>query len=404
MANYVYEARDRSGKRVSGTLTAETRQAALRDLDRQDLLPIELKTVEEAQDGGGWRLTRRIVTTRRLAMLYAQLSDLLNAGVPLLRSLDVLSRQSRKRPALARVLDDVRGHVAGGQSLAEALGHYPGVFPALHVAMVRAGERGGFIEDVFARLATFTERQDEMRSKIIGSLAYPMFLVLVGLLVVIALLVFFVPKFAQFFDPERMELPGMTVVLLAVSTGIREHSMLIIIGLTGTVALVYAALASPRGRRWWDRAKLRFPLLGQVWSLLAVSRFCRILGTLTGAGVAILSSLRIARDSIGNETLAEIVDDAIEAVRAGEPLAVPLGKDGYFPADILDMISVAEQSNTLDTVLVNVAESTERRLARSIDTMVRLLEPVLLLIIALLVFVVAFSLLMPIFNLSSGVM
>ncbi len=406
MATFTYEARDRSGRRVNGTLTADSRQAALRDLDRQELLPIDLKAAEDSAataSSGGLRIGRKVISTRKLAMFYSQLADLLDAGVPLLRSLDVLARQSKKKPALRQVLDDVRSQVAGGQPLAEAMDRYPGVFPPLHVAMVRAGEEGGFIEQVLTRLAQFTERQDEMRSKIVGSLAYPMFLMGVGAIIVIVLMVFFVPRFADFFDPERMELPASTLMLLSVSKGLQEHWLLLTLVAGGGLMLIYSGLASERGRAWWDRVKLKLPVLGSVYTLLAVSRFCRTLGTLLASGVGILTALRIARDATGNRTLSDLVDDAIEQVRAGEPLAIPLGKDDYFPADILDMVAVAEQSNTLDTVLVNVAESTERRLGRSVDTMVRLLEPMLLLVMAIVVFLIAFSLLMPIFNLSSSV-
>lgn len=397
MATFAYHARDAAGNAVTGTLTADNQQAALRELDQRDLMPSDIQLlVEQTTARKRWR---KPVSTRKLSMLYSQMADLLTAGVPILRSLEVLVRQNRRRPALAQVLDDVRNEVAGGQSLAEALGRYPGVFPELHVAMVRAGERGGFLEDVLARMALFTERQDELRSKVIGSMAYPMFLMGAGFLVVTILMVFFVPQFKDFFG--QMQLPASTALLLRVSSFMQANWLVVLGGLAAAGTLVWIALNSEAGGNWWDRVKLKLPLLGEVISLMAVARFCRILGTMLANGVQILVALRIAKDAIGNRTLSNIVEQAAEAVRAGEPLAVPLGRDGYFPADILDMIAVAEQSNTLDTVLVNVAESTERRLGRAIDTMVRLLEPVLLLIVAAVVFAIAFSLLMPIFSMST---
>ncbi len=398
MATFAYQARDAAGKSISGTLTADNQQAALRELDQRSLMPVDIRQLGEAAVARSrWR---KPVSTRKLSMLYSQLADLLNAGVPILRSLEVLVRQNKRRPALAQVLDDVRNEVSGGQSLAESMARYPSVFPELHVAMVRAGERGGFIEDVLARMAQFTERQDELRSKVLGSMAYPMFLMGAGFLVVTILMVFFVPQFNSFFG--QMELPTSTRILLSVSSFMQANWLLLLGAMAATAGLVWLGINSDAGRTWWDRAKLRLPLLGEVMSLMAVARFCRILGTMIANGVQILVALRIAKDAIGNRTLSGIVEQAAEAVRAGEPLAVPLGRDGYFPADILDMIAVAEQSNKLDTVLVNVADSTERRLGRAIDTMVRLLEPVLLLIVAAVVFAIAFSLLMPIFSLSTG--
>ncbi len=402
MATFTYQARDASGKAVSGTLTADNQQAALRELDQRKLLPTDIRAV-----GGpaarSFRFRRRVVSTRKLSMLYAQLADLLNAGVPILRALEVLVRQNQRQARLATVLDDVRNLVSGGQSLADALARHGAVFPELHVAMVRAGERGGFLEDVLGRLAQFTERQDELRSKVVGSMAYPMFLVVVGAVIVTLLMAFFVPRFRQFLDPERMELPATTVLLLRASDFLQHNWLVLLICLAAGVALVWAALGSEAGRNWWDQRKLRLPLVGPVFSLMAVARFCRILGTMLANGVPILVALRIAEGSMGNRTLGRIVESAAEAVRAGEPLAGPLSRDGYFPPDILDMIAVAEHSNTLDSVLVNVADSTERRLGRSIDLMVRLLEPVLLVAVAVVVFFIAFSLLLPIFTLSGSV-
>ena len=402
MATFAFDARDPAGKLVSGTLTADNQQAALRDLDQRKLMPIDLRPMSETAARGGRHFGFKIVSTRRLSILYAQLADLLNAGVPILRALEVLVRQNQRKPALARVLDDVRGQVAGGQTLADAMEQYPGVFPDLHVAMIRAGERGGFVEEVLARTAQFTERQDELRSKVIGSLAYPVFLMVVGFIIVTVLVVFFVPRIAVFLDPKKMELPATTIMLLQLSSVMREHWLLLIIGAVAAVAGIWAAIGSQAGRTWWDRVKLKIPLMGPVFSLMSVARFCRILGTMLANGVPILASLRTAKDSMGNRTLADIVQQATEAVRAGEPLAVPLAKGGYFPPDILDMIAVSEQSNTLDTVLVSVADATERRLARSIDTLVRLIEPMLLLVMAVIVFVIAFSLLLPIFSLSTS--
>ncbi|MDD4889495.1 MAG: type II secretion system F family protein [Phycisphaerae bacterium] len=403
MATFSYQARDAAGNAISGTLTADNQQAALRELDQRSLLPIDVRPTGEAvAAAGGFRLSRHVVSTRKLSMIYSQMADLLNAGVPILRTLEVLVRQNRRRAALAQVLDDVRSQVAGGQSLADAMARYPKVFPELHTAMVRAGERGGFIEDVLTRLAQFTERQDELRSKVVGSMAYPVFLISVGAIMVTLLMIFFVPRFAEFFDPQKMDLPASTQLLLKTSKFMQAHWFALFAGVGAVVTLCWAAVKSEAGRAWWDRRKLKLPLFGQIISLMAVARFCRILGTMLANGVQILVALRIAKDSMGNQTLAAIVEQAVDSVRAGEPLAVPLGRDNYFPADILDMIAVAEQSNTLDTVLINVADSTERRLGRSIDTMVRLLEPVLLLLVAGIVFAIAFSLLLPIFSLSTS--
>jgi general secretion pathway protein F/type IV pilus assembly protein PilC len=398
MATFTYKAKSSNGQTVSGVLTAESRQAALRTLDDRSLFPIEV------QEGG--KADRPTITGRRkrlklktLTTFYSQLSDLLRAGVPVLRSIDVLARTA-SNPLLAEILKEIYTDVSGGQTLADSMVKHPNVFNDLAVAMVRAGEQGGFLEDVLARIAVFTERQDELRNKLIGSMIYPCVLMGAGVTVVTLLMVFVVPKIRGFL--ERADKPWVTTALFALSDFMQTNG-LYVLGVAVILAIVtMPLLRSEQGRLAMDRFKLKAPIVGPVVLMVAVCRFCRILGTMLHNGVPILQALKISKDSAGNRILSDEINRAADNVQRGEPLAGPLGSSGLFPADIVDMIAVAEESNNLENVLVQIADSNEARTARQIDLAVRLLEPLMLLVMAVVVLIIAVALLVPILRMSSA--
>jgi len=278
---------------------------------------------------------------------------------------------------------------------------HPNAFNDLAIAMVRAGEQCGFLEDVLARIAIFVERQDELRNKLIGSMIYPAILLLAGSGVVICLIGFVVPKIRMLLDrvPNK---PAVTIALFAVSDLIRSSWYILLGGLVVVVMVLVPLVKSEQGRLVLDRLKLRVPVMGRIVTMVAICRFCRILGTMLHNGVPILQALRIAKDSAGNRILAEQIDKAAENVQKGETLAAPLSHSGLFPADIVDMIAVAEESNNLETVLVQIADSNEARTGRQIDLGVRLLEPIMLLVMASFVLVIAIALLVPILRMSTA--
>ena len=399
MPTFTYQARTVDGKTVAGVLTAESQQAALRSLDERALFPIEV--VEGGQAAKSILPGRRKkLKLRVLATFYSQFADLLRAGVPVLRALDVLARQ-KSNALLTEILNEVHDDVAGGESLADAMVKHPNAFSDLHIAMIRAGERGGFLEDVLARVSQFTERQDELRNKLIGSMIYPCILVTAGIGVVTFLMSFVVPKIRPVLD-RRGSLPVMTSALFHVcdffsGTGgvfLGVALLLFVVGLASYVR-------TEAGRRMFDRFKLRAPIVGKIMTMVAICRFCRILGTMLQNGVPILQALRISKESAGNVVLAEEIDKATDSVTKGETVAGPLGASGLFPLDVIDMIAVAEESNTMDRVLVQIADANEARTARQIDIGVRLLEPLMLLVMAVMVLFIALALLVPIMTSSS---
>lgn len=397
MATYSYKAKTHNGETITGVLTAESQQAAIRMLDDRALFPI---TVSEGGQANREVLPgrKRRIKLRALTGFYSQLSDLLRAGVPVLRSLDVLARQA-SNPVLAEILREVHDDVASGEPLADAMAKHPNAFGNLTIAMVRAGEQGGFLEDVLARISTFTERQDELRNKLVGSIIYPCVLLFAGTTVVTFLMVYVVPKLRSFLD--QVEKPWVTTALFMACDFLQARGVYVLGAMVILLIVGVPMLRTEQGRRWVDHLKLRLPVMGPIVTMVAICRFCRILGTMLHNGVPILQALGISKDSAGNMILAEAIDRATENVQQGESLAARLRVSGLFPADIVDMIAVAEESNNLETVLVQVADSNEARTARLIDLGVRLLEPAMLLIMAVMVLVIAVALLVPILKMSS---
>ena len=398
MATFSYKAKTNKGQTVSGLLTAESAQAAMRMLDDRALFPLEVR------EGGLASKTtlpgrKRRVKLKVLSTFFSQLSDLLKAGVPVLRAIDVLSRQDAN-PLLAEILKEIHADVSSGESLADSMAKHPHVFNHLAVAMVRAGESGGFLEDVLSRIAVFTERQDELRNKLIGSLIYPAILLIAGVLVVSLLMVLVVPKIKPFL--MKVERPWLTDALFATCDFIGAYGIWVIGIIAVGVCASIPFLKSEQGKYAVDRLKLRVPVMGPIVTMVAVCRFCRILGTMLRNGVPILQALQIAKDSAGNRVLAEQIGAATENVQRGETLAQPLGASGLFPIDILDMIAVAEESNNLENVLVQIADSNEVRTARQIDLGVRLLEPLMLMFMAGAVAIIGIALLVPILRMSTA--
>lgn len=399
MPDFAYTARNASGQRVTGSITAASQREAVTLLSGQSLFPLQVAAEKPKSSWSGGR-----VKGQTMAVTYSQLASLLRSGVPLLRSIEVLRKQVSSQ-TLARVLGETRDRVEQGDTLGNAMARYPKVFSEMAVSMVRAGGEGGFLEEALERVAQFTEQQEDLKARTIGALAYPVFLGSVGTLIVAALIIFFVPQFEELFQSlrERNELPVLTEWLLWFSKSLKSWGILLAIAIAFGVVAVKAKLQTDEGKMLRDRVKLKLPLLGGVFQSLAVARFCRVLGTLLRNGVPILKSLDISRETSGNRVLSEAIRGASENISAGESLASPLGASGHFPVTVVEMISVAEESNTLDKVLVEIADGLEKQTSRRLDLAVRLLEPILLLFLAGAVLFVVVALLMPVIKMSSTI-
>ncbi len=404
MPDFTYIARIPSGQQTSGTLTATSEREVLAMLDQRGLFPVRIQPVQAASTGRGTFSFGRRIKSRYLATLYSQLADLLHSGVPLLKSLEILERQS-SNPTMVGILKEVREQVADGTSLADAMAPHSRAFNELTVSMVRAGQEGGFLEDVLKRIADFTDHQEDLKSKVVGALAYPVFLSIIGTAIVFGLIIFLVPKFQEMFERQQAsgDLPWLTQWLLGTSNFLKNNILWILPVLVGAFFAFRWWARTEDGRWLVDGWKLKIPGAGNIWRNLAIARFCRILGTLLHNGIPILSALKIAKDSTGNRRLTAAIDQAAENVTGGQALAQPLAASGHFPRDIVEMVTVGEESNSLETVLLNIADSTERRTTRQLELFVRMLEPVMLLIMAGITLVVVLALLLPFLNMGKMV-
>ena len=399
MPDFAYVARDMAGKSASGTIAASNARDAATQLGAKSLFPISITVNKSSQV----KMTRR-VHGAQMGSFYTQCASLLRAGVPMLRTLTLLSNQSGGNRTLQNAVSEIRGRVEEGEALGEAMSRYPRIFNDMAVNMVRAGSEGGFLEDALERVGSFVEKQEEIKGKTMGAIAYPIFVMFVGVVVVSVLLIFFVPQFDEIFSQMRAkgQLPQATEILLGLSN-VMTNYWWILLGLAAIVGLALNQyLKTPAGKHNADFLKIKTPLLGSVFLNLAVARFCQVLGTLLQNGVPILRSLEISRHAAGNLILSESIEAASEEITAGERLAKQLEKSGHFPQTVVEMISVAEESNSLDSVLVTISENLERTTFRRLETVVRLLEPMMLLILAAMVMFVVLALMLPILNSSSA--
>ncbi len=400
MPIYAYKTMDANGRSGSGTLPAASRLAALDQLSQQGLIPVtveEVQTIPAAarpQPRAAGRVPQAVAES-----FVRELSNLLAGGVALSRALYILSRET-SNPTAKRQWTAIHDDVVGGASLAEAMGKWSRSFSPVQVAMVRAGETGGFLDVVLAQIAEFRARERDLKSKVKGALVYPTILAVLSGAVVIFLLTFFIPKFSGIFLEFGAALPGLTRAIIAASQGLTRYGPLLLLGAAALVALVRGVLKSEAGKRYIERALLKVPALGTVLSRFALVRFCRMLGTLLGAGVPLITALKVAREALGNQTLADAVSLSIEEVQRGASLARSLAScPALFPSSITEVIAVAEESGRLDKELTRLAATNEEELDRRLRMLVTLTEPALLFLMAAVVGTVVIGMLLPVFTL-----
>ncbi|MDR1484727.1 MAG: type II secretion system F family protein [Planctomycetaceae bacterium] len=398
MPEYRYVARNDIGAKVEGVFDAANESEAVSAISAGGLFPVSITPVMQQVITGKVRRVSGAV----LAAFYSQLSDLLRGGVPLLRSLKILHDQT-SNVNFKFILDNVYRRVESGDTLSDAMGRYQVVFGEMGVQMVRAGSEGGFLEESLTHVAEHTEAQDDLRGRIIGAIVYPMLLLVFLVVCVVVIMVFIVPYFESLFDSlrSRGELPQLTELLLFFSR--RMKYILVVLVPIFFVGLIWFRFWSrtDRGRLILDGLKLRVPVAGKVYEGFAISRFCRVLGTLLKNGVPIVKSLGIAGDAIGNRVLLLAIQRASEKISGGTRLAEPLSESGLFPQSLTEMIAVAEESNTLDSVLIAASISLERRNWRLLDLATRFIEPIMLILLGLIVLFFVMALMSPMFNMAN---
>lgn len=412
MPLFQYRALQPDGAIAEGELEASGRQDAFRQMESRRLRPISLAERTNSKpapdkaptNGSGtpFRLTlggAQRVSARVLENFTRLLSSLLAAGVPLSRALVILQKEASNPPARAK-WKEIHDLVVDGMSLAAAMAKSPDTFPRVYVAMVEAGETGGFLDLVLSQIADFQSREKEMRTKVMTALLYPSILLVLAIGVLTFLLLFFIPKFQVIFASFGAQLPLITRIIVGASDVLRSYGPISLIGLALIGYLVRNWLTSENGRRAWEGTALRLPILGRLVAQYAMARFCRMLGTLLAAGVPLINGLNVARRSIGNQILIDAVSNAIDRVKEGKALGASLAEcPTLFPGSVLEMISVAEESAKLDQELVRIADVTEGELDRRLKTAVALAEPAMLFFIAGFIGTIFIGMVIPIFTL-----
>ncbi len=397
MPTFVYKALNLQGQEVTDSVEATNRKTVIERLTAESLTPVSITSQEKDASKMGHLSLR--VTKTDVETFTRELANLLAAGVPLSRALSILSREASREGA-KKQWQAIHDLVSEGTSLADAMAQFPKTFPSVNVAMVRAGETGGFLDLVLKQIADFRNREQELLGKVRSALVYPVILAVMATGILIFLLTYFIPKFSAMFVEFGGALPALTEAIVGLSDFVIKYWLVLVIVAVGTVVWLRRAVSQELGRKRMERILLKTPLFGTAIGRFALVRFCRMLGTLVQSGVPLITGLRTAKEAIGNEVLAETVTEAIEKVQRGESLARSLGEcPELFPASVVEMISVAEESGRLDDELVRLANAYEQQLDRHLKMMVTMAEPAMLFVMAVLVGTVVIGMLLPIFNL-----
>lgn len=402
MQTYAYKATDPKGSITQGSIQAPSRAVAMQQLDALGLTPISLADPAETSGKPSTESAPKFnsrVSNSDLERFTRELANLLTAGVPLSKALQIIVRES-SRIGTTQQFRAIHDDVVGGMSLADAMARWPRTFSDVYVAMVHAGETGGFLDMVLNQIADLRNREQELVGRVKGALIYPVLLATVATGVMIFLLTFFIPRFTSIFADFGGQLPWLTRQIVGVSNGMIHYGLVLIAVLAIGILAIQRAWKSSGGRRIIESLILKIPGVGKVIAQLAMVRFCQMLGTLLGAGVPLVNSLKVARKAIGNQTLSDAVDHSVEEVQMGTALAASLKSCNLlFPQSVIEMISVAEESGRLDKELVRLSETYQKLLDRYLRTLVSLMEPMMLLIMGAIVGTVVIGMLLPVFEL-----
>jgi type II secretion system protein F len=396
MAKFNYTARDRKGARIEGALEVEDRQAVIARLQTMGYFPVRIVEVTPAKR---FRLSlsaaRGRVSQSELVSFNRQLADLVASGVPLVKSLGIILNQMRDE-RLREVIGEVSKSVQGGDTLAQAIQRHPKVFDSLAVALVRAGEAGGMLDQVLMRLADFSEKEAELRGKVISSLIYPAVMVGAGTVVIAILLTVVVPRITSVYANVGQALPGITLLLIAITNFLTSYWWIALGGAAALVVGMRQFLKTQEGRFYYHSVLFRVPILGEIIHKRELSLFSRTLGNLLRNGVPILQALDITQSVVNNAVVLRDVQKLPPAISQGSSMASIMGESKIFPDAMVSMVAVGEETAQVDTVLVRIADAYEREVDRSLKTLTSMLEPAIILCLGVVVMFVVIAMLLPI--------
>lgn len=399
MAQFIYKAITPAGEPLEGQIEAMTKAEVIAKIQEAGNMPISAKELKPGFSLENLLARRSKINNKQVAHFTEQLATLLSSGMPLDRSLSVmidLNDDERLRPMIEQVRDKVRG----GGSLSDALEDQHGVFSNMYTNMVRAGEMGGTLEVSLQRLNTYLQSAKELRDSVVSAMIYPAILLVLAVGSLFILLAKVVPKFEPLFADANIELPLITRFVFAGAAVVQSFWWLIVLVLVVFVVLLRQKLKEPDFRFSWDQRMLKLPLFGELITRVETAKFTRTLGTLADSGVPLLSGLQVARKVVNNTVIAKAIANATEKVKHGSPLADALAKEDSFPKLAQQLLSVGEETGHLDDMLVRTADTYDGEVKNTIDRMLSVLVPVLVLILAGLIFTIVFAILMPMMNMS----
>jgi type IV pilus assembly protein PilC len=396
MATFVWNGRTAGGAVQSGELTFDTQEEVLSYLRKRKITITSIKEKpKEIKLNFG---VRKKVSTKDLAVFTRQFATMINAGLPLVQCLDILGKQTEKMH-FRTIINQVMHDVESGSTLAEALGKHGRIFDDLFVNMVESGEAGGILDDILLRLATYIEKAEALKRKVKSAMMYPAVVMVVAIGATTFMLLFIIPTFAKMFSDFGGQLPLPTRVVLVLSDILRGYWWAIGGGVTGLVMGFRQFYRSDKGKHLIDRIQLRVPVLGEVMRKASVARFTRTLGTLIRSGVPILTGLEITARTAGNTVISDAIVETKDSIREGETLADPLRESDVFPAMVVQMIAVGEETGALDEMLRKIADFYDDEVDTAVDTLTSVIEPVMIVIMGLLVGGMVVAMYLPMFKL-----
>ncbi|HEX8100885.1 MAG TPA: type II secretion system F family protein [Actinomycetota bacterium] len=392
---YEYAGRDAAGKHVTGTLVGDSPALVTARLREMGYVPLRVN----AQNSGMRREInlRNRVPLKELAVFSRELATMVSSGVPILKSLAILERQTDSR-VLAKTLVDIRVEIERGASLSAALGKHPKVFGNLYVSMVKAGETGGVLENVLERIAANLERELSLRQRIKSAMTYPVVVLGFVTLIMLAMLLFVVPQFKSIYGQLGGTLPLPTRILLAVSNTFKSKFLILAAIVALLVYLLRRYKKTEQGQALWDRVKLKVPVFGALFQKTALARFARVLSVMNKSGVPILQSLDVVAETVNNSLMAKAVMDVQQSVKEGESLAKPLARHAIFPPMVVQMLAVGEETGSLDTMLEKVAIFYDDEVTATVDSLTATIEPLMIFIVGGAVGLSVIALYLPMFN------
>lgn len=409
MPKFAYKATNKEGKDMFGIVEAESQALAIQDVRNLGLYPTNIREARKSderrarrQKGGISELYFGGVKWKQVVVMTRQLATLIDAGLPLLRSMNILVAQ-QKPSKLKDILREITSDIQSGSTFSEALAKHPKAFDRLYVNMVRAGEVGGMLETVLNRLATFMEKRMALIRKVRGALVYPIFVILAATGIVTFLLIRVVPVFAEIFEEFGSGLPAPTQFLVDVADFVEMKWWLLLLIFNGTIITIKVLSKSHFLKRIMDRVALKTPLVGSLVTKVAVARFARTLGTLLTSGVPILQALRITKETINNEVIQNAIEKVHDSIKEGETIAAPLDESKVFPPMVVNMIDVGEETGSLDAMLTKVADIYDDEVEAAVDAMLALMEPAIIIGLGGIIGFIVVALYLPIFTLGDAI-